>query len=243
MRLELRSQRRNQFQRLLLLVVLQIADFEKRLRAHHRADRHRIIAIQHLHRLEARQIGINLRLGRDVHAIIGMGQDEAIDADHHRAGQRFGKAECLDMQIRRLLIGLGVELDPAGIAQGHAVGMIVPDVDRRADGAIADGHHDRQSQTGGVVHRLGHEQDALAGGGRVTACSRGGCADRHRQRRELRFDIDELAVFQRAAFDHLAQSLDDVGLRRDRIGADHLRPAQRNGFGHGARSFDLLKHA
>ena len=47
---------------------------------------------------------------------------------------------------------------------------------------------------------------------------------------------------ERARLHHLAQPLDDVGLRRDRVGADHLRPAQGDGFGDGVRAFSLLEH-
>ena len=47
---------------------------------------------------------------------------------------------------------------------------------------------------------------------------------------------------QRAVLHHFAERLDDVGLRRDRIGADHFRPAQRDGLGDGVGTFDLLKH-
>ena len=45
-----------------------------------------------------------------------------------------------------------------------------------------------------------------------------------------------------ACLDHLAQALDDVRLRRDRIGANDLRPAERDGLGHRVRTFGLLKH-
>ena len=50
----------------------------------------------------------------------------------------------------------------------------------------------------------------------------GGRADRHRHRGELGFDVDELAVGQRAVLHHFADAFDDVRLRRDRVG-DHLR--------------------
>ncbi len=122
------------------------------------------------------------------------------------------------------------------------VRVVVPDVDRRADRAVADRHHDRQPEAGGVVDGLGHEQQALARGRRVGAGAGGRGADRDRHRGELRLDVDELAAGELARLHHLAQALDDVRLRRDRIGADHLRPAQRDRLGDGARTFDLLKH-
>ena len=75
-----------------------------------------------------------------------MGEDEAVHAHHHRQRQLLGQPERLDVQVERLLVGLGEELDPAGVAHRHAVGVVVPDVDRRADRAVADGHHDRQAE-------------------------------------------------------------------------------------------------
>jgi hypothetical protein len=87
-----------------------------------------------------------------------VGQDEAVLADHDRHAQLLGQAEGLDVQVDRLLVGLGMELDPPGVGHGHAVGVIVPDVDRGADRPVADGHDDRQAQPGGVVDRFRHEQ-------------------------------------------------------------------------------------
>ena len=42
--------------------------------------------------------------------------------------------------------------------------------------------------------------------------------------------------------DELAERFHDVGLRRDRIGADHLGAAQRHRLGDRARAFKLLEH-
>jgi hypothetical protein len=58
------------------------------------------------------------------------------------------RPERLDVQVERFLVRLGEELDPAAVAHRHAVRMVVPDVDRRADRAIGDGHHDRQPEAG-----------------------------------------------------------------------------------------------
>ena len=141
------------------------------------------------------------------------------------------------------LVGFRKQLQPAGVAHRHRVGMIVPDVDRRADCAVAERHHDRQAEAGGVVDCLGHEQQALACGRGVGA--RAGCrsADGDRERGEFRFYIDEFAILQVAFFHHLAEPFDDMGLRRDRIGADDLGAAQGNGLGGGVGTFNLLQHA
>jgi hypothetical protein len=64
----------------------------------------------------------------------------------------------LDVQVGRLLVRLGEELDPAGVARGHGVAVVVPDVDGRADRPVGEGHDDRQSQTGRVVDGFHHEK-------------------------------------------------------------------------------------
>jgi hypothetical protein len=45
--------------------------------------------------------------------------------------------ERLNVQIDRFLIGLGKQLQPSGVSHRHGVGMVIPDIDRRADRAVA----------------------------------------------------------------------------------------------------------
>ena len=214
----------------------------KSLRPDHRADRGGLGDVEHLHRIVGRQIGVDLLLGGNVDAFHRMGENKTVDADHHRHRQLLGEPKRLDVQVDRLLVGLREQLQPSGVAHRHRIRMIVPDVDGRADRAVAQGHHDGQAEARGVVDRLRHEQQALRGGRGIGAGTGGGGADRDRKGGELAFDVDEFAVDQRAFFHQLAEALDDMGLRRDRIGADHFGPAQRDGLGHGVRSLDLLEH-
>ena len=120
--------------------------------------------------------------------------------------------------------------------------MVVPDVDRRPDRPVAERHDDRQTEAGRVVDRLGHEQQPLTSSRRVGArpCRRGPNGDG--KRRELAFDIDELTVAESAQPHKFAEAFDDVGLRGDRIGAHHLRPAERDCARHRLGAFDLLEH-
>jgi hypothetical protein len=106
--------------------------------------------------LECRQEGVDLLLVGDVDLVVGVGEDEAVHADHHRQRQLLRDPEGLDVHVQRLLVGLGVELDPARVALGHRVRVVVPDVDRGADRPVGDRHHDRQAEARGVVERLGH---------------------------------------------------------------------------------------
>ena len=224
-----------------LLVMREIAHFGERLGTDHRADADRIARIEHLPRLVRRQERIDLLLRRHVDTVIGVSEDEPVHAHHHRTGELLGEAKRLNVQVERLLIGFRVKLDPAGVAHRHAVGVIVPDVDRSADRTVADRHHDRQAEAGGVVDRLRHEQQPLAAGRRISAHAGGRGTDRHRKRGELGFDVDELAV-RLPCLDHLAQPLDDVRLGSDRIRADDLRPTKGDGLGDCVRPFCLLKH-
>jgi hypothetical protein len=111
--------------------------------------------------------------------------------------------------------------------------VVVPDVDRRTDGAVGNRHDDRQTEAGGVVDGLYHEQQALRGGGSVRAGAGSRRADGDAHGGELGFDVDELAVGHLTRLDHFAKAFDDVRLRRDRIGADHLRSTERDRFGDG----------
>ena len=188
----------NQLQRLLLLGVREVAHLHERLGTDHGADRDRLGRVEHLARFVGRQVRVHLGLRRQVDALVGMRQDEAVHAHHDRQRQLLGQPESLDVQVERFLVVLGEQLQPAAVALAQCVGVVVPDVDRRADGAVGHGHDDGQAEARRVVDGLGHEQQALARSRRVGARARGRGADRHRHCRELGLDVDELAGRQLA---------------------------------------------
>jgi hypothetical protein len=111
--LELCGQLRNAAERPQLLVVREVADLGEGLGTDQRAHAHRVRRIEDLPRHVGRQEGVHLLLRGHVHALVGVGEDEPVHAHHHRAGELLGEAERLDVQVERLLVGLGVELDPA----------------------------------------------------------------------------------------------------------------------------------
>ena len=227
---------------LLLACVGQVADFLEGFGADHGADGHRVVGVEHLARLVRRQEGVDLVLVGDVDPFRRMGEDEAVHADHDGDGQLLGEPEGLDVQVSGLLVGLGEELDPAGIPRRHRVAVVVPDVDGSAHGAVGQCHDDGQPEPTGVVERLHHEEEPLAGGGGEGpgAGSRG--ADGHRHGGELRLDVDELAGRELARLHHFPDRLDDVGLGRDRVGTHDLRAAERHGLGDGPGALNLLEH-
>ena len=93
------------------------------------------------------------------------------------------------------------------------------------------------------VRYLAHErmQQALAGGRGVGAGTGCGRPDGDGQGGELGLHVEELRG-QVAPLLHRAQRLDDVGLRGDRVGADHLGAAHGHRSGHRLGSLHLLKH-
>ena len=87
----------DQPQRLGLFVVGEELHLHEGLGPDHGADRRRLVGIEHLHRLERRQIGVDVGLRGDVDPLHRMGEDETVDVDHHRHRQFFGDAERLDV--------------------------------------------------------------------------------------------------------------------------------------------------
>ena len=142
-RLELGGDARNVLERGKLLGVREVAHFHERLRPDHRADRDRLVGIEDLARRVRRQERVDLGLLGNVDALVGVREDEAVHAHHHRHRQLLGELERLDVQVERFLVGLGEQLQPAAVALAHRVAVVVPDVDRRADRAVGDRHDDR----------------------------------------------------------------------------------------------------
>ena len=123
----------------------------------------------------------------DVDALVGVGEDEAVHADHHRQRELLGEAERLDVQVERLLVGLGEELDPAAVAlatssREWSFQMLIGAPIARLATVITIG----RPRPDGVVDRLGHEEQALARGRGVGARAGGRGADRHRHRARTR---------------------------------------------------------
>ena len=220
----------------------QVADFLERLGPHHGSDGIGVGGVEHLARLVGRKERVHLRLAGQVDPLGCVGEDESVHAHHHRDRQLLGQAEGLDVQVCRLLDRLREELDPAGIAGGHGVAVVVPDIDRRANSAVGQRHDDGQPEPAGVVDGLHHEEEPLAGGGGEGAGPGGGGADGHRHGGELRLHVDELARRELAYLHHLAQRLDYVGLWGNGVGAHDLGSAQRHCFRDGPRTLNLPEH-
>jgi hypothetical protein len=70
--------------RQVLLAILQKTYLCERFWPDHGADRNRLRGIEHLHRFVRWQERIDVGLIGDVDALDGMGQDESVDAHHHR---------------------------------------------------------------------------------------------------------------------------------------------------------------
>ena len=230
------------FKRRIETVLRKVTDFGKRFRSHHGADRHRILRIEHLTRLIGREELIHLLLGRNIHAFERVRQNETVHADHHGERQLFGDTESLNMEIDRFLIIFSKQLQPAAVALGERVRLIVPDVDRGADRAVRDRHHDRKTETRGVINCLSHEEQALGSRRCIGAGTGGACADRDAHRAEFTLHIEVLAVLNLSRAHQAAERLNDMGLGGNRISADDIGAAQGHSLRDALRTFQLLQH-
>ena len=188
-----------------------------------------------------RQVVIDELLAGQIDRLERVREDEPVDAHHDRDRELLGEAERHDVQPDSGLVVLRVQLYPACVPLAHRVAVVVPDVDRCANRPVRHRHHDRQAEAGGVVQRLRHEQQPLARRRGVGASARRRRADRRRHGAELGLDGDEFAR-ERAGLGHRADGLDDVGLRRNRIGGYDGGPTPSHGLGDRPRSLNLLAH-
>ena len=129
------------------------------------------------------------------------------------------------------------------VALGHRVAVVVPDVDRRADRAVGDRHHDRQAR---ARRRCRAPRSCTAGPGSPSPCRR---APRWREApiaTDIAANSDSTLTNSHGAsspaLHELREVLDDVRLRGDRVRADHLRPAQRHRLGDRPRALNLTQH-
>ena len=197
--------------------------------------------IEHLARLERRQEPVDLLLRRQLDPLVGVGEDESVHADHHRERELLGQPEREHVRVDGVLVGLDVQLDPAGVTLRHRVGVVVPDVDRRTDRAVGDGHHDRQAR---ARRRCRAPRPCTGAPGWRSRCT---CARRSPHApiaTDMAANSDSTLMNSQGASRRLHQRrepLDDVRLRRDRICRDHLGAAARDRAGDRCGPFDLLK--
>lgn len=111
-----------------------------------------------------------------------------------------------------------------------------------AHGAIGNGHYDGQAQTGSVVDSFDHVEQALRGRRGVGAGAAHAGADGHRHGGKFAFDVNVFAVRDQPLAGHRAERFHNMGLRRNRIRADHFGSAQRNSLRNALTAFDLLEH-
>jgi len=225
-----------------LFVMSEVTNLHERFRTYHGAYRDRVRRIEHLPWFESWEESIDIGLGDDVELFVGVSQDKTVHTDHYGAREFFGNAEGQDVEVGGFLGGFGEELNPAGIAHRHGIGVIIPDVDGCSNGAVADSHHNGKAETGGVIDGFGHEQKPLAGSSRIGAGAGSGCANGDGECGKFRLHVDEFAVAELAGLDHLRETFDDVRLRSDGIGADDFGLAEGDGFRDGAGGFNLLAH-
>ena len=97
--LELAGDPRDEVERLHLLCVHEVLDLGERLGADHRADRHRIVRVEHLSRLEGGQERVHLSLRGEVDGLDRVREDEPVHAHHHRQRELLGERERLHVEV------------------------------------------------------------------------------------------------------------------------------------------------
>ena len=125
----------------------QLADLFEGIGSHHGADRDRVVRVEDLLGPEQGKKCVDRFLFGDIDLLHGVGEDEAVHTDHHREGELFREGEGLDVEIGSLLVGGGEQLDPSGVACGHGVAVVVPDIDGCADGPVGQGHDDGEFES------------------------------------------------------------------------------------------------
>src|SRR5688500_7543795 len=125
-----------------------------------------------------------------------------------------------------------------------AVAPMATDMAANSDSTLRNSHGPRSpdptsAASASTMWVCGVLGEAGAGGGGGRRGARGGGAAGRRLGGELRLDIEELARPEVAGPDERRERLDEVGLRRDRVGRDDLRPAAGHGLGDGTRAFEL----
>ena len=181
--------------------------------------------IERVGRLERRQELRHLLLLRDGEGHVGVRQEVAVVAHHHRDAGGLRHAEGLQGVVDDLLVVAGVDLDPAGVALRDGVLVVVPDVPGSADGPVGHAHDDGQPRARGPVHLLVHvEQPVGAGGGESPRAGRAR-ADADGQCRVLALYRDVPGVHL-ARLDELGELLGERRLRGDGIGGHHLDAGQ-----------------
>ena len=179
-----------------------------------------------------REKPVDVLLGGNLDRHDGVGQDVAVVTDHDRGVEGLGDLVGLNDGIDDLLVVAAVDLNPARVALGHRVLLVVEHVPRGGHGAIDAAHDQRQPPAGGPMDQLAHVGQAVGAGRGERARAHGRRADAHGQRAVLALDGDVLRL-QLPPLDKLRQVLRHLGLGRDGIGGDDLDAAQLRAQGHG----------
>jgi len=100
-----------------------------------------------------------------------VGEDVPVEADECRQEDAPVLRDPVGdvMEVGRLLVVLGIELEPPRVPEGDRVLLVVPDRERGTEGPVDDGHDDREAQPRGVEAHLEHQRQALRRRRRIDA--------------------------------------------------------------------------
>jgi len=147
----------------------------------------------------------------------GVGEDEAVVADHDGAVDLFGDPVGLDHGVQDLLVVPAVDLDPACVPLGDGVLLVVEDRPGGADTAVHAAKDDGEARARRPVELLVHVEEAVGRGCGEDAGADGGGGDADRHDRVLALHPDVFGL-QLALLDPLRDDFGDRGRGGDRIG-------------------------
>ncbi len=150
--------------------------------------------------------------------------DEAVGHGHDRQHhiRMLGDANRLNEIVVTLLGVFAIELNPAGIARTHGIGVITVDVQRSGYGAVHYRHDDGRTGTGRHIEHLVHKQKALRRGCRHGARTCRGGSDGCAHSRVLAFDKHHFRIYQAVGM-VIGEYLYDFRSRRNGISRYNIR--------------------
>ena len=195
----------------------------------HGSVRHRVARReQRFERQKRRQKRIRFGRRGNLDALIGMSSRESpqVDQDGLADGEVLGDTVGLQEVVQGFLRVTGKDLDQAAVPDGVSVGVVSPDVDGCAGGAVPDEDDERKRGAAAVFQHLHHVEQALRGGSGPRAHILRAADDR-RGRAVFALDVDDHAVHLPVG-DPVGDLLGATGRGRDRVVgiASHARQAE-----------------
>src|SRR5581483_2989214 len=216
-------------------VVVLAADLHQPVLVDLRRDGDGIVRVQEaVAEVELRQERVHRLLGRDLHDVLRVGEERAVQADRDRERDALVLADAPrhERQVQRFLRRLRPREEPAEVAAGERVVVLGAERARVVEGAVAADRDDRQAQARGDRDRLERVEPADAGGADEDTRPDGARVLHDLELAVLAVGDDVLDVHL-ARGDELRGGLHDAVVRTDRVRRHHVDVRETDRFGDG----------